>query len=1030
VSSVSGVGDATTPSPTSAATQSSPNARAPVSLADVRPKAPHAVRLDELGAVIFDMDGVVTDTASAHAAAWKRLFDAFLEERSRRTGEPFRPFDINRDYREYVDGKPRYDGVRDFLRSRGISLPEGEPGDPPDRETIRSLGNRKDEYFLEYIAKHGVEPYPGTVALVRALRDADVGVAVISASRNLDRVLKAAGVDDLFDVRVGGLEAERLGLKGKPDPAVFVEAARELGVEPGDAAIVEDALAGVEAGRRGHFRLVVGVDRTGHAEDLRARGADIVVRDPGELLTWAEGGPGVAETPEGFPEPASDPAWVIEVVGFDPVNERSVESWLTVANGRTGTRGSVEERSEESDPATYIAGVYGSAPQGRLLVCGPEWTRLRPRVSGEPLDFDRGDTLEHRRLLDLRHGMLFRFWRQHLNSGREATFHSVRFASLADRDVLVLEATLASHSKDLAVGDGVPPLIDTGALARADARFEEDRTILGVGGRDGGAAAFGIWTEERDGHLRRIVAVTRAGIGEVPPGEAADRSLAAARARGVADLRDRHRAAWLARWRDSDVLVDGDLELQRALRFGLYHLISSADPETDLTSVGARGLSGRGYNGHVFWDTEVFILPFFIATHPETARSLLEYRYRTLDAARDRARSLGYRGALFAWESADTGEDVTPREGIGADGVPVRILTGEQEHHIAADIAWAVWRYWEATGDDAFLSAKGAEIILETARFWASRTTRDSDGRYHIEHVIGPDEYHEDVRDNAFTNVMARWTLERALELGQLLDAIETGSADALTARLKIAPDELADWRAVADRLVDGFDPETKLYEQFDGFFALEDVRAVDLAKRPFSADLVLGPERLHGAQVIKQADVLMLAHMLPEVVPNDVALANYRYYEPRTSHGSSLSPAIHAAVAARLGLMDDAMAYNRMAAAIDLGNGMGNAAQGVHVASMGGQWQAAAIGLGGMRARHDALHVDPILPDAVPRLRFVAHWRGSRVEVSVERDSLKLELDGPVRLAVAGHAPQRLDAGSYVARRDGAGWTVPEVVR
>ena len=325
------------------------------------PTAQPAVHLDELGAVIFDMDGVVTDTASVHAAAWKRLFDAYLEERSRRKREPFQPFDIDRDYRQYVDGKPRYDGVRDFLHSRGITLPEGESGDGPVSETVRGLGNRKDRYFMEYVTNNGVSPYPGTVELVRALHAADLGVAIISASRNLGEVLKAAGVDDLFDVRVGGVEAEQLGLKGKPDPAVFIEAARRLGVHPSNAAVIEDALAGVEAGKRGGFRLVVGVDRTGHAEDLRARGADVVVRDPGELLAWSQGTPSTAEAPTGFPEPTSDPAWLLEVVGFDPLAERDVESWLAVANGRTGTRGSVEEGSEESNPATYVAGVSGPA---------------------------------------------------------------------------------------------------------------------------------------------------------------------------------------------------------------------------------------------------------------------------------------------------------------------------------------------------------------------------------------------------------------------------------------------------------------------------------------------------------------------------------------------------------------------------------------------------------------------------------------------------------------------------------------------
>lgn len=248
------------------------------------------IREGDVDAVVFDMDGVVTDTASVHAAAWKRLFDDYLRERSGRTGEPYTPFDPDRDYRRYVDGKPRYDGVRSFLSSRGITLDEGDPSDPADRETTCGLGNRKNSHFLDRLQSHGARAFPSTVRLAEQLRIRGIRTAVISSSRNMDEVLAAAGVEGLFDERVDGGDADRLGLPGKPHPAVFLEAARRLRVRPDRAVVVEDALAGVAAGRRGGFRLVVGVDRTGHGDALVEHGADVVVRDLAEVRFDDDGG--------------------------------------------------------------------------------------------------------------------------------------------------------------------------------------------------------------------------------------------------------------------------------------------------------------------------------------------------------------------------------------------------------------------------------------------------------------------------------------------------------------------------------------------------------------------------------------------------------------------------------------------------------------------------------------------------------------------------------------------------------------------
>lgn len=253
-------------------------------LVDGRPVIP----ITRVEGVIFDMDGVVTDTAKVHAGAWKQMFDEYLRQRAEGTDEGFVPFDAGRDYLLYVDGKSRYDGARSFLESRRISLPFGSSQDPPEAQTVSGLANRKDKYFMKQLESGGADAYASTIHLVSGLQQKGLRIAIISASRNMREVLHAADVADLFDEKVDGRDAAELGLRGKPDPAVFLEAAKRLGVDPTRAVVVEDALAGVEAARRGGFGLVIGVDRVGQAEALRGAGADVVVQDLAEVTISEE----------------------------------------------------------------------------------------------------------------------------------------------------------------------------------------------------------------------------------------------------------------------------------------------------------------------------------------------------------------------------------------------------------------------------------------------------------------------------------------------------------------------------------------------------------------------------------------------------------------------------------------------------------------------------------------------------------------------------------------------------------------------
>jgi trehalose/maltose hydrolase-like predicted phosphorylase len=305
------------------------------------------------------------------------------------------------------------------------------------------------------------------------------------------------------------------------------------------------------------------------------------------------------------------------------------------------------------------------------------------------------------------------------------------------------------------------------------------------------------------------------------------------------------------------------------------------------------------------------------------------------------------------------------------------------EHHISADIAYAVWQYWRSTGDDEFFLHAGAEILLETARFWASRAVAGPDGKRHIRHVIGPDEYHEDVDDNAFTNVMARWNIRRALDAMDLLRTRYPDHEAVLREKLALGDDELANWRDAIARIVTGLDPATGIYEQFVGFHALEALELAAYADRTVPIDVVIGRERTQRSQVVKQADVVALIALLPEEFPEAMAETNFRHYEPRCAHGSSLSAGMHALVASRLGDAAMALRYLREAAATDLDLDP-NSAGGVRIAGLGALWQAVVLGFAGLDLMGDTLGIDPKLPPEWRSLSFRMRWRGRSVAVRI----------------------------------------------
>lgn len=318
------------------------------------------------------------------------------------------------------------------------------------------------------------------------------------------------------------------------------------------------------------------------------------------------------------------------------------------------------------------------------------------------------------------------------------------------------------------------------------------------------------------------------------------------------------------------------------------------------------------------------MLPFFLRVDAAAARRILLYRRATLDAARRRARELGYQGACFAWESSVTGEDVTPRAVVlKSSGQEIPVLTGAQQVHITADVAYGVWRYWEATGDESFMADAGAAILCETARFWASRIER-GDRQHHIRGVMGPDEYHADVDDNAYTNYMARFNLERAAWAAQ---------------RYGRNGPEFSEWLELASTLYCARPRSNGVIEQFSGFFELEDMSAIERDDSSQNSRLS-DWRRLNRLKLLKQPDVLMLPLLFPDLFSDEIVAANYRYYEPITEHGSSLSAPVHAAIAARIGLKDEAQRHWQRALHLDLSD-PARSRLGVHTGCMGGTWLA-----------------------------------------------------------------------------------------
>jgi len=719
--------------------------------------------------------------------------------------------------------------------------------------------------------------------------------------------------------------------------------------------------------------------------------------------------------------------WLIEENGFRQKGQGNREAQFALGNGYLGSRGILEELPYDSSPGTYIAGVFDNTGAiATEIVNAPNPIFFRITSRGEKVDPIAMDILEHNHTLDMQKGILFRKTIFSNHKKQRFDYQSMRFFSMHDKHLGVMQVYFTSldAATDITVQTTVDTSVtNTGMLTEGRKRhFQvtevskpknlhylcvetfEKKILLSYASK---------LIVERNG--KRVATPKRVLRFKIKKGETISftkifsiytsldvspkrlKSITIDSTRKFVQLGfdkalNRHIGSWREKWRPANVTIEGDLEAQKALRFNIYHMLICGDKGNGKASIGARTLSGEGYRGHVFWDFEIFNLPFFIYTDPEIAKHLLLYRYKRLDKAREIAASKGYKGAMFPWESADTGEETTPAWSKGLDGSVIEIHTMEMECHLTADIAYAINHYYTASGDYEFMMEYGLEIMLEAARFWASRVEYNKKKRrYEIKCVIGPDEFHECVDNNAYTNIMAKWNLLRAIELYRRFCKRYPGKVHRLSKKLQLNNRELVNWKNIAARLITHIYKKKNIIEAFDGYFDLKDTPITKMDEN-FMPTFPKGitPRNVHKTQLVKQADVVMLLYLFSDIFHGTIKRKSYSYYARRTMHKSSLSPSTHAIVGSDTG---DPKAYRYFLTSLyaDLNDNHGNAHNGIHAASLGGTWQAAINGFAGVGIKQGILSFNPNLPAEWQGVSFSLKWKGYTISISTFKKSMEI---------------------------------------
>ena len=754
----------------------------------------------------------------------------------------------------------------------------------------------------------------------------------------------------------------------------------------------------------------------------------------------------------------AETSWIIEETSFHEKYTGKCESIFTQGNGYLGLRNSLEERYVDTVRGMFITGTFNKASKEEAteLPNVSDIVNMEIELNGERFSMTEDNLKEYSRTLNLYTGETCRnvLWEGKNGNVVQLSFH--RFVSYKNVHVIGayveikpvncdVKATVVSGINAQVTNHGAQHLTEFSKRA-----FEEKFLQMGMvttesavsiavstvhkvfqSGKYTEDAASKIIDDRRkihaeiqlvipQGETARVEKISTVhssrdleyvASGKEPEGENVCRdglnNLKEAEEKGYETLLEESKKVWEKIWKKQDIQIDSkEDDAQIAVRFALYHLQIMVRREDNRVGIGAKALSGEGYKGHSFWDTETFIFPYFQMAEPETARTLLEFRYKGLYGARKKAIENGYKGAMYPWEAAWVSDgEVTPYV-IGVNvhtGEPMICLTGVIEQHITSDIIFALWQYYAATDDQDFMDRYGYEMTIETARFWNSRLEWiEENNRYEIRDVIGPDEYKEHVDNNAYTNYMAHENMRLA---AQVIACIRDEKKDIYGKMQKLMQEEGTSLEQLEEELKDKMkklylpqpDEKTGIIPQFDGYF---DLKEIDLSV--YKNASVVGTvfhdysgEDVQGMQAGKQADIVELLYLMEDITTPDNKAKNYVYYEARTLHDSSLSKAIHSITACDLGMEKEAYDMFMSAALTDLGQEMKSSDAGIHSANMGGVWQDVVMGFGGIRIRDGHLRIAPNCPKQWEKFTYPLYWKGNELHITVCKDGVEVINEG-----------------------------------